>query len=382
MTRPQRHTGWGYWGLWVLVGLYFAALDSAGIEAGSRHIARVVFVDLVQHLFWGVLVLGLLHLLDRYPLGAMRDWRPWAVYLGLSLALTSVGLLFVWQVVSFMGGPLTPVGGTGYWGQFWSWHWRYFHAAWANFVVAIGAWYAWDLHRRYREREMEKSRLEAELAKAQHQALRMQLQPHFLFNALNTINSLVRVDPDAAERMVSRLGEFLRHTLEQNDAQEVSLRTELEVLECYLEIQRIRFGPRLKTSLACPEDLLHAMVPNLLLQPLVENAFKHGLGKKGRECHLDLRIRREGDLLWLEVEDNGKGLGPAPIRDGVGTGNTRSRLARLYGERQGFELLPAPSGGALARVRLPLHWRPVEEEDDAWFEQDELAPALTPRTNP
>jgi signal transduction histidine kinase len=340
-------------------------------------------VDLSQHLFWGVMVLGVLKLLARYPLGSVRGWRPWAFYLGLSLVMTFVGILFVWTAISFLGGPLTPVPGDTAWERFWSFHWRFFHAAFVNFLVAIGAWYAFDLYRRYQAREVEASRLEAELARAQHQALRMQLQPHFLFNALNTINSLIRVDPDSAERMVSRLGDLLRFTLEQSGPQEVSLRQELAILECYLEIQRLRFGDRLQTSIHCPEDLLHAMVPNLLLQPLVENAFKHGLGRRSKGSRLEVRISRVGETLRLEVEDNGKGLGGAPLKQGIGTSNTRSRLAMLYGDRHRFDLLSPSEGGALARIELPLHWKPLDDETGEWFEADELSaphPSAAPLT--
>lgn len=382
MTKSRHIASAGYWAIWVLLGLYFAALDGANLPEAKSHILRIISVDVLQHLFWGALVLGVLKLLQKYPLGSLKEWRPWAFYLGLSLAMTFLGILFVWIVISALKGPLTPVAGLTFWDRFWSFHWRVFHAAWVNFVVAIGAWYAFDLYRRYRQREVEASRLEMELVRAQHQALRMQLQPHFLFNALNTINSLIRVDPDAAERMVSRLGDLLRFTLEQSGPQEVSLRQELVVLDAYLEIQKLRFGQRLQVTISCPDELLTAMVPNLALQPLVENAFKHGLGRRSKGSRLEIRISKREETLCLEVEDNGKGLGAHPLRHGIGTSNTRSRLAMLYGDAQRFDLISGDSGGALARIELPLHWKPLEEETGEWFEEAETLHASSPKTLP
>ncbi len=332
---------------------------------------RILILDISQHLFWGLLVLGLLKLLNRYPLGSLKEWRPWALYLGLSLALTFTGLLFLWTLVYALGGPITPVPGHTFWQKFWFFHWKYFHAEWVNFLVAIGAWCAYDLYRRYKQRELESTRLAMELSRAQHHALRMQLQPHFLFNALNTINSLIRVNPADAERMVARLGDLLRLTLEQGDPQEVTLDQELALLEAYLEIQRLRFGPRLDIEISCAEELRSALVPNLLLQPLVENAFKHGLGAPRRQSSLAIRIQSRKEQLILEVEDNGQGLKSGQFKEGIGTSNTRNRLAMLYGTRYRFELTSVRSGGTKACIELPLHWAPMELESPSWFETNE-----------
>jgi two-component system LytT family sensor kinase len=371
MVRPRQMATWGYWGIWLLVGLYFSALDAASFGHDLPVLRRILILDISQHLFWGLLVLGLLKLLNRYPLGSLREWRPWALYLGLSLALTFSGLLFLWTLISALGGPITPVQGHSFWQKFWFFHWKYFHADWVNFLVAIGAWGAYDLYRRYRQRELESARLAMELSRAQHHALRMQLQPHFLFNALNTINSLIRANPADAERMVARLGDLLRLTLEQGDPQEVTLHQELALLEAYLEIQRLRFGPRLEIEISCPDALRTALVPNLLLQPLVENAFKHGLGAPRKHSWISIRIRSLKEQLILEVEDNGQGLGPGHLREGIGTSNTRNRLAMLYADRYRFQLMPASSGGTKACIELPLHWVPVEPEPPAWFETTE-----------
>ncbi|HJV22288.1 MAG TPA: histidine kinase [Holophagaceae bacterium] len=379
MTNQRQKAGWSYWAIWILVGLYFAALDASGTPALRNHPVRILVVDVTLHLTWGAMVLGVLRNLDRIPMGGVADWRRWALYLALSLGMTFIGVVVAFVIIEAMGGPLVPIPGDLI-TRFWAWHWKVFHLAFVEFLMAIGAWVAFDFYHRYRERELAASHLEAELARAQHQALRMQLQPHFLFNALNTINSLIRVEPEQAEQMVTRLGDLLRYTLEQSGPQEVTLRQELLVLNCYLDIQRQRFGPKLGVVIACPDELLPALVPNLLLQPLVENAFKHGLGQRSRESCLLIHVSIRGEMLRLEVEDNGRGLGSTPVHEGIGLANTRSRLAALYGDQQEFELMNAPKGGALARVELPLHWRPLDPEADlAAMNNPVPAPRLRPR---
>ncbi len=379
MTNPRQRAGWAYWAIWVLIGLYFAAMDAAATPILRQHLLRILFVDVTLHLTWGAMVLVVIRNMDKVPLGGQGDWRRWAFYLGLSVGLTFLGIIVAFGIIEAMGGPLVPIPGDLS-TRFWSFNLKYFHVALVDFVMAIGAWLVFDLYHRFRERELEASRLEAELARAQHQALRMQLQPHFLFNALNTINSLIRAEPELAEQMVTRLGDLLRYTLEQSGPQEITLRQELLVLNCYLDIQRQRFGPRLSVVIACPDDLLPALIPNLLLQPLVENAFKHGLGQRSRESCLIVHVSVLGEVLRLEVEDNGRGLGSTPIHEGIGLANTRSRLAALYGGRQSFELLNAPNGGAMARVELPLHWKPIElEAEEAHPASNSPAPRLRPR---
>ncbi len=365
MTYPRQKAGWSYWAIWILIGVYFAALDAAGTPVLQNHLMRILLIDVTLHVTWGGLILLVIRNLHRVPMGGPTDWRRWAFWVALTLCLSFLGVVVAFGVIEALGGPLVPIPG-GLLTRFWTFNLKYFHMAVVEFLLAFGAWVAFDLYHRYRERELEASRLEAELAKAEHQALRMQLQPHFLFNALNTISSLIRTEPEQAEQMVTRLGDLLRYTLEQSGPQEVTLRQELLVLNCYLDIQRQRFGSRLGVVVACPDDLLPALVPNLILQPLVENAFKHGLGQRSRgESCLIIHVSVLGETLRLEVEDNGRGLGSTPCREGIGLSNTRSRLASLYGDRQRFELLNGPHGGAIARAELPLHWKPIHSELEA-----------------
>ncbi len=214
-----------------------------------------------------------------------------------------------------------------------------------------------EASRRLRERELKASVLEGRLAEARLQALKMQLDPHFLFNALNGVAAQLRSDPRAAENTLLKLSEFLRATLREAARQEVPLEEELRLLAAYVEVERARFGDRLKVSLAIAPEALSIQVPSLLLQPLVENAVRHGMKARGLEVRVAGMV--DGDRLLLTVEDDGRGL-PSDAaesrearREGVGLANTRARLRELYGERARLDLAARPEGGAVARVELP-----------------------------
>ncbi|HEV7589026.1 MAG TPA: sensor histidine kinase [Longimicrobium sp.] len=230
-------------------------------------------------------------------------------------------------------------------------------------IVAAGIAREYSL--RYRARREEAVRLQAEtaqlhaqLAEARLSALRSQIDPHFLFNTLNAVSALVERDPRGVRRMIARLSELLRHSLEGAGEPVVTLRQELEFADRYLEIMRIRFQGSLEVETRVDEGVMDALVPSLVLQPLVENAVKHGLGKQRGVGRIEIEARREGDRVVLRVRDNGPGMdGGAPAREGVGLRNTRERLAQLYGGEGGLVLRPAEGGGVEAEVSLP--WRPA-----------------------
>jgi len=206
------------------------------------------------------------------------------------------------------------------------------------------------------ELRAEAAELHAQVTDARLNALRTQLNPHFLFNTLNAVSTLVDEDPPGARRMIARLSDLLRHTLE-GDEQEIPLASELEMLRRYLDIMEVRFQDKLEVSIETEPSLDDALVPNLVLQPLVENAFRHGLALMQTAGRVTVRaVRDDGDLV-LTVRDNGRG--PAdPVREGVGLTNTRARLTQLYGARQRLALTAPEGGGALVEVRLPYHTTP------------------------
>jgi sensor histidine kinase YesM len=207
----------------------------------------------------------------------------------------------------------------------------------------------------YREREVRAAELEAQLARAELQLLKMQLQPHFLFNALNTIAEMAHNDPNNADRLIARLGHLLRLSLEQAGHQVVPLRQELKILEAYLEIEQTRFQDRLVVRTDVPLEVLDAGVPALLLQPLVENAIRHGTAAHATRGRIEISGSREGDRLRITIRDGGPGFPPeGQIREGLGLRNTRQRLRQLYAAEQAFLLGNDPAGGAVVTILLPF----------------------------
>jgi two-component system LytT family sensor kinase len=233
-----------------------------------------------------------------------------------------------------------------------------------GFLCYVTILLAGTYHRHHQEEELKISRLKAELAQAQLQmtqaqlqALKMQLQPHFLFNTLNSVSSMMDEDVEAAEEMLARLGDFLRLTLDNAGAQEVTLQEELEFLRSYLEIERLRFSDRLTVQIEAEPETYEALVPNLILQPIVENAIRHGFMARVGHGRIEIHARRDNEWLRLEVKDNGPGLqtdGPEqrPAR-GLGFKLTRERLERLYATRQRFQLADAPGGGLQVCLEIP-----------------------------
>ncbi|HEY8832747.1 MAG TPA: sensor histidine kinase [Gemmatimonadaceae bacterium] len=231
-------------------------------------------------------------------------------------------------------------------------------------VLAAG--FARDYFLRFRGRERDTARLQAETAQLQTQlaearlsALNAQLNPHFLFNTLHAISSLVERDPRGVRRMIARLSELLRYTLDGGSEHEVLLAQEIAFLERYLEIMQIRFQGQLEIDVDIGDEARDALVPNLILQPLVENAVKHGVDKVSGTGRIKILARRESDRLVLSVSDNGPGPQKIARLDeaGVGLANIRQRLEQLYGSAQSLTLAEAPSGGTVAQISMPFRTR-------------------------
>jgi two-component system, LytTR family, sensor kinase len=222
----------------------------------------------------------------------------------------------------------------------------------------------WHYYQRYREREVQTAQLQRQLTEARLDALRMQLNPHFLFNTLHAISALIHDNPDAADRIVARLSELLRLSLDQTKPQEVPLHEEMGFLDRYLEIEQTRFSDRLRVEKKIEPDTGNALVPYLILQPLVENAIRHGIEPREEAGRLSIQARRNNGTLELRVSDNGAGLEAkgGPIQEGIGLSNTRSRLRHLYGTNCRLELNNAVGGGLEALIELPFHTTPTSVE--------------------
>lgn len=227
-------------------------------------------------------------------------------------------------------------------------------------TVAVSS--AFESHRRARARELQASQLEARLAQTRLQVLQMQLHPHFLFNSLNAISALMHRDVQAADRMIARLGDLLRLTIENDGTQEVTLRKEIEFLEQYLEIMRVRFQDRLHVQLDISPETLDAFVPNLILQPLVENAIRHAISPRAEGGHVSISSCISDGRLELRVTDDGPGLRAdvaGAMEKGLGLANTRARLEQLYGAMQRFVIQNRREGGVEVLLSAPLRTMPV-----------------------
>ena len=227
------------------------------------------------------------------------------------------------------------------------------------FWAVIGVLHAVEFYRRFQEREAMAMQLRAQLSESQLDALRAQLHPHFLFNALNAATTLVHRDANAADAMLTQLGELLRHALRSDPRHETPLRDELGFLDRYLSIMRTRFGDQLTVERHVPPDLDDALVPTFVLQPLVENALEHGVRRMHGPGCVEIEARREDDTLVLSVRDNGSGeQGMAREGLGIGLANTRARLQALHGSAAELRLAPRANGGMEAALRLPLRFVP------------------------
>jgi two-component system, LytTR family, sensor kinase len=207
--------------------------------------------------------------------------------------------------------------------------------------------------RESRERQLAGVRLQRELAEARLNAVTTQLQPHFLFNTLNAVSVLVRSDPARAERTIGRLSDLLRYALTSVDDTRTTMHEEVRFLEKYVEIQQARFGDRLLVTIAVDARAEGAVVPRLLLQPLVENAIRHGISPRAAPGHVEIRVSREGDRVRVLVCDDGVGLPASAVREGVGLTATRARLRQEYDADYEFTLGSRGAGGAVAMVAVP-----------------------------
>jgi two-component system, LytTR family, sensor kinase len=347
---------------YALLTLANRIFDQGGPSAAIN--GRII-VAAVEAMCWMVLTPVLFALVGRFDLERSRPQRErWLGVLLIALVtVVSAALL------GFVGRELrevfTPFQGRGPGGggrggpppnvRLW---FGFFNAlVLALGVVATGVARAYSL--RLRARRDQAIQLTSQLAEARLDALRRQLDPHFLFNTLNAIASLVERDPRGVRRMIARLGDLLRHSFEGGQESEVTLRRELALLDLYVDIVKVRFQERLTVDVRVDDDVLDALVPTFILQPLVENAVKHGVERRTEGGRVTVEAARDGDALVLRVVNDAPAEAPVAAsptsRTGVGIRNTRARLEQLYGARQRFTLERDSERGVVAEVRLPFH---------------------------
>lgn len=348
---------WFRWGVallgWSCIALFFASQTyiSYKYSGGEAHWGVILKINLCQWYAWGLLAPGIIWLSRRFPLERGR----WASSLGIHLVASICVALVKWQLDNHLLGFQGSISLV-----------FVFHQSLVTYWLLVGAAQAYHYYQGYRQGELRSAELGTQLAQAQLQALRMQIHPHFLFNTLNAISTLVHNDPEAADRMIARLSKLLRLTLENIGVQEVPLAQELEFLERYLEIERTRFADRLNVRMGIAPETLDGCTPYLILQPLVENAIRHGIAVRSSAGCIVVTAKRDNDHLVLVVADDGPGMASSNSGAiGVGISNTQARLEKLYGTAQRFEVRNAEHGGVVATLccnshsplRLQLHFR-------------------------
>ncbi|HXT25396.1 MAG TPA: histidine kinase [Candidatus Eisenbacteria bacterium] len=339
---------------WTILGCMFALPDlSAG--ADRRH---ALLLSLTIWWSWGLVTPLILWADRQIPVSSKQFARRILAHLLPSLLVTAVYV--------YLLGVLRAAFGINGWNGLPSIRFLVdslrgmFLWNWLTYWLILGSWQAYHYYDRYITGELRLERLEKNFSEARLNALRMQLDPHFLFNALNTISSQVERDPELAREMIEHLGDLLRLSLESKDRQEVPLAEEMAFLEHYLAIQKIRFGDNLRIETQIAPEVKHASVPCLFVQPLVENAIWHGISRRASGGTVIVSAHRAGNRLHIRVLDDGVGL-PAgwtlENSGGVGLSVTRQRLAGLYPEGETcFAVNRRASGGTEVEISLPLRW--------------------------
>jgi two-component system LytT family sensor kinase len=335
---------------WTSIGLSFAfqfyiSSAKAGMDVSWNQAVRYALGD--WYVF-AVLSVPVVWLAGRFHFESGSHARSLAVHIPCSLAFSFAYMVLRawigrWQSEASFAEAFQPL-------LVKTWHFNLL-----IYWVIVAVSFAFDYYRKFRERELLAAELEKSLVQAKLQALQSQLNPHFLFNSLHSISALMHKDVEAADSMIVRLSDLLRAALERSDSHEVTLREELKFIQRYLEIEQIRFGDRLMVKMDIAQDTLEAQVPNLILQPLVENAIRHGIEPHAKAGRIELRAQRTDGVLTLEVWDNGAGLKKnGAVQEGVGLSNTRARLRTLHGKAHSFELRNAPEGGLRVRLSIPF----------------------------
>lgn len=359
-------------GLWTVIGLSFAAQFYISSSRLGRPVSwwYAVSYALADWYVFALLSIPVVWLSRRFPVDR-ASWRAHVPLHGLASAVFAILFITVRAVVAQMQGWASAQP-TTFGEAFQLLLVKSFHFNVLIYWVIVTVGHALNYYREAQDRRWHAAELQRHLAQARLQALQMQLNPHFLFNTLHAISALMHSDVEAADRMIARLSDLLRYALESTEAQEVPLRQELAFLERYLEIEQTRFGDRLVIHKHIAPETMDAFVPNLILQPILENAIRHGIEPHARRGEIALSARLEGAQLRLEVQDNGGGLKPGHNRaaEGVGISNTRARLAELYQDQHHFELQNAETGGLVVRVIIP--YRPALSAD-----LNEAKPTLT-----
>ena len=333
--------------IWLIIGLIFTSqLHLLSQRTGGKMNWRDSFFwEVPRWCLWAFLAPLVTAIAQRYPWRKDRAARTITIHIVSAIVISAVHLVLFVLIFHSLRLSVAPAGNLMETMQF---------AFPLDFHVGIAVYFLIVVLTHYSESQQRLARLQAELTRAQLQALKMQLHPHFLFNTLNSISSYLHTDVEVADEMIGRLGDFLRMTLQNPATQEIALEREVEFLKEYLAIEHLRFQDRLQTEFSIDPETRSALVPNLILQPIAENAIRYGISANPNPGKLRITSKRMNDELQIKIEDNGPGM-PREMREGIGIVTTRERLDHLYGSSARLEWINQSDGGAAVTLRIPFH---------------------------
>jgi signal transduction histidine kinase len=357
---------WQNWAIgfvvWTIIGLSFASrtylsYTQTRTDVNWKHVYSAYLIDFY---LWGAVSPFIFWLARRFPVERGHIFKRVVLHLLIALILNFLVLSAASPMLWYFGYPNENIYPS---------LWVLFkfsitshvmlHQGLIIYAGTLIAGHAFEYYRQLQAGKTRTAELASQLAQAQLAALKMQIHPHFLFNTLNSIAALLHKDVETADRMIARLSDFLRLTLNSSETSVVKLEQELEFLKTYLEIEKIRFQNKLAVNLKIAPDALDAQVPNLILQPLIENAIRHGIAKQTAIGQLNVEARREGERLLIKIEDNGPGLNGNGNRrkksgEGLGLANTRARLKQFYDDDFQFEIKDKSNGdGTIVNLNVP-----------------------------
>ena len=344
------------WGIWGIAALFFATQVYMMYLKGEGRISffRGFLLQALSCAIWALATPLVLWLARRYRIERNSWRRTLPLHFAIGIALVSSMLVVDFVLYMLCLGRIATIRPLSIFQSVYYNLDRWLMTYWVIVLIS----HAFNYYNSFRKGELKAAQLRTQLAQAQLEALKMQLHPHFLFNTLHSISALLNKDVEAARSMIARLGDFLRLTLENAGNQEVTLQQEIEFLNRYLEIERIRFQDRLTTLVEVDPSVLNVKVPNLILQPLVENAMRHAIANS--DCgRIEVLAAPNNGMLRIQVKDNGPGLQVVRAyvnrSKGVGLANTKARLEHLYGSAHLLELENEPNGGLVVTMEIPRH---------------------------
>jgi two-component system, LytTR family, sensor kinase len=359
-TKYKTHTKIAIaFGLATLIALTFVALSSATALSDGRplNLPNLFLIHFTRIYTWAILSPLIFLFVRRYPIDVRRfRWRSLLIHIPALIVFCSIHQA-IYAVITWMIDPTIATRFNSIFAYYQTNFFGWLYLGFLMYSLIIIAMHAFLFYRDFLAEREKKLALDAQLAQAHLSALKMQLQPHFLFNTLHSISSLTLEDPPKANTMIARLGDFLRLTLEHSEQQKVSLKEELEFLKCYLEIEQVRFSDRLTVDFEIEPAAMTSQVPHLILQPIVENAVQHGIAPKASQGFIKISAKRLAGKLKIEIRDDGPGFtenGNSESQKGVGLANVRARLKQTFGENQRFEMKNVSEGGTAVILEIPF----------------------------